>query len=276
MFKSILILGLSIGIAHSSSLACKVTEINKKLVQKGKLQRIDISEDKIILYKSKENLVGFPDKRLADTKGGISYTTSDGNTVITISDNQKTVIVGELNGSSVKLYCDRYNDDYYKNESLSVKQIEVLDKMSTDSIVKYIVTEGRKNLPLKMDNISQLVKISTDKNTIKYVSTLDVNNKAFSEIWESLSLRKKIQKEQYRVDIQTTCGTPVANYLILKRNIIYLSEYMDLSQKSLFAHEIKKEDCIKENKRKTRSSKKDIGFDSITQLSHIDSSKITY
>jgi len=264
MFKTLLISGLIFSLACSNSyLTCKVTEINKKLVQKGNIQRIDVTKDKIILYKSKENLVGYSNKALSDVRESTSYTTSDGNTSIVISDSQKTVMVSRSDGFSVKLDCDRYNDDYYKNDSLSAEQIGALDKMSTDSIVKYIVTEGRKNLPVKLDALTQLVKISTGKNTIKYVNTLDINNKAIDEMWKSLPMREKIQEEQFRINVQTTCGTPVANYLILKRNIVYLSEYLDLSQRSLFTHETKKEDCLKENKRKARSSKKDIGFDSI-------------
>lgn len=265
MLKIIFIFGLFFSFTNANDLMCKVVQKNKNSVVDGKLNKIELSKEKIVLYDVNEKIIGYPNSMLADTNGSTSYMTSDENTIITISDTEKTIILSKLSGESTEFFCDRYNDDYYSNKPLDNDQAKVLDEISTDNIVEYIVNNAKEKMPIQLDDLTRTINVSADKNTIKYTHTIDIDNQLVSESWKSPSVRKEIIKELQRTGIQTTCGVPVVNYLIVQRNVTYLSEYLDLSQKPLFALKIVKEDCLNANIIAVRSEENNVGYDSILQ-----------
>lgn len=129
-----------------------------------------------------------------------------------------------------------------KNDSIDYKK---LDKFSRAQLAKELTNEmviGLK-LPMKIDEVTQLVAIYNFNTTIIFKKKIDINNSQIKKIWQ--------QKKDWLInfmlkqDSQNICYNPVWKYMIYKRDIIPKFNYVDASNRPLFSYTIEVEDCHK-------------------------------
>jgi len=125
------------------------------------------------------------------------------------------------------------------------KDYSSFDSIPTETLAKEMAYEMAKGvrLPMKLDEVTQLVNIYNFHTTIFFKKSIDIENKKIKPLWEKH--QKELIQYMLKNDTQNICYNPVWQYMIFKRGIIPEFNYVSLNNKPLFRYTIEVEDCNK-------------------------------
>jgi hypothetical protein len=116
------------------------------------------------------------------------------------------------------------------------------DKLPISELNKKLIYKISNQVPIKIDNILSIAKISSIDNKVLYEMKMNIKNNSFKDKWK-MHKDEIIQtlKEQ---QIKTMCSQELTHYTIVQRNTILEYQYTDYKNNDLFNFSIAKQDCI--------------------------------
>ena len=118
-----------------------------------------------------------------------------------------------------------------------------LDKIATKEITRYLANEISKNLPIQLDYLTQISRVVAYKNSITTNKQIDFNHPNYQKAWNNS--KKSLIELTTKQDAEVLCYDPFDNYLLTKRNIVFIYKITTKNNRPLYEYTITKENCKK-------------------------------
>ncbi|NQY54083.1 MAG: hypothetical protein HRT42_10990 [Campylobacteraceae bacterium] len=118
-----------------------------------------------------------------------------------------------------------------------------IKNISTKKLVVSIVKGIQENLPMRLDEVTQVIKAWHNNLSLYLIKEIDTTNKIFEGV--TFIPMEKAHKMMYIADGSSVCNNSTTRYMIFNRGIIFHYNYVDKKLRTLFSHSINKDDCKK-------------------------------
>jgi hypothetical protein len=127
-------------------------------------------------------------------------------------------------------------------QPIDYTQLDKIPKLKLTKLMAQEMSQGF-NLPMKLDELTDLTTIYSFNNHIIFTKEVDMTNPKLHKIWKTK--KKLLINYMFKVDSQNICNNPVWKYMIFKRDIIPEFAYKSRDKKPLFQYTIEAKDCKK-------------------------------
>lgn len=118
-----------------------------------------------------------------------------------------------------------------------------LDKMSTQKILVSLEWELAHRLPMRLDEITTLVKVLGMNGEFAYYKQIDTNNAVVKDFFTTPTNKNKLKKVLFTQDSNIACTNSLFAYLTDKRDVVVVYKWVDKNFKPLFEYSVDKKDC---------------------------------
>ncbi len=118
-----------------------------------------------------------------------------------------------------------------------------LDKIPAKELTRYLANEISKNLPIQLDYLTQVSRVLAYKNRIITNKEVDFNHPDYKKAWNNS--KKDLIELTIKQDAEVLCYDPFDNYLLTKKDIIFIYKITNKNNKPLYEYTITKEECKK-------------------------------
>jgi len=118
-----------------------------------------------------------------------------------------------------------------------------LDKIPAKELTRYLANEISKNLPIQLDYLTQVSRVLAYKNKITTNKKVDFNHPDYQKAWNNS--KEHLIEITIKQDTEVLCYDPFNNYLLTKKDVIFIYKITNKNNKPLYEYTITKEDCRK-------------------------------